>query len=126
MRKVLRGGIYYADLNSSIGSVQSGIRPVLILQNEIYNNTSSTTIVAPLSRYRKSKVFRPSHIVIYRKDGLKHDSIVLLEQLRVIDKKQIKAYLTKIDDEIMHRVEFALLDTVEIDISKLCLFKWRS
>lgn len=90
---VLRGEIYYADLDPVIGSEQGGIRPVVILQNNVGNRFSPTTIIAPIS----SKIYKsslPTHSYVSKRNGIHKDSIVLLEQIRIIDKTRL---LEKID-----------------------------
>lgn len=99
-----RGEIYYADLSPVIGSEQGGIRPVLILQNDIGNKHSPTTIVAPLTTViTKAKL--PTHICI-RSHG--RDSICLLEQIRTIDKRRIKEYVNTVTPKEMDEVSRAV------------------
>jgi mRNA interferase MazF len=81
-----RGQVYYADLGEGIGSEQGGLRPVLIIQNDIGNKHSTTTIIAPLTTQVKTKL--PTHCNVMLPNGRK--SIVLLEQIRIIDKKRIQ------------------------------------
>ncbi len=97
-----RGEIYYADLNPVIGSEQGGIRPVLIIQNDIGNYFSKTTIVAPLTTKRNQKLNIPTHYILSC-PGTKSCSIsiVLLEQIRVIDKSRLKQYVGTVDEENM-------------------------
>ena len=87
---IRRGDIFYADLSPVIGSEQGGLRPVLIVQNDVGNKYSPTVIAAAItSRLGKTKL--PTHIDIYAKDvGLSKDSVILLEQIRTIDKKRLK------------------------------------
>ncbi len=105
---VKRGDIFYADLSPVIGSEQGGIRPVLIVQNDIGNKFSPTVIVAAItSQINKSKL--PTHIEIGAKDfGLAKDSVILLEQVRTIDKKRLREKIGKLDDELMENVNEAL------------------
>ena len=105
---VKRGEIYYADLSPVVGSEQGGIRPVLIVQNDIGNRHSPTVIAAAItSRLDKAKL--PTHISLDAAScGLTKDSIVLLEQIRTIDKRRLKDRMGAIDHESMDRVDNAL------------------
>ncbi|MCR5717890.1 MAG: type II toxin-antitoxin system PemK/MazF family toxin [Oscillospiraceae bacterium] len=105
---VKRGEIYYADLSPVVGSEQGGIRPVLIVQNDIGNRHSPTVIAAAItSRLDKAKL--PTHISLHADScGLSKDSIVLLEQIRTIDKRRLKDRMGSIDRESMNRVDNAL------------------
>ncbi len=108
MQSVKRGDIFYADLSPVVGSEQGGIRPVLVLQNDIGNKHSPTVIVAAItSQINKSKL--PTHLSI-RADqfGIAKDSVVLLEQLRTIDKKRLREKVCHIDHENMKKVDYAL------------------
>jgi len=105
---VKRGEIYYADLSPVVGSEQGGIRPVLIVQNDVGNRYSPTVIAAAITSQReKSKL--PTHIELEsRSCGLSKDSIVLLEQIRTIDKKRLKERMGRIDDNYMGMIDRAL------------------
>ncbi|MBQ9938825.1 MAG: type II toxin-antitoxin system PemK/MazF family toxin [Oscillospiraceae bacterium] len=105
---VKRGEIYYADLSPVVGSEQGGIRPVLIVQNDVGNRYSPTVIAAAITSQReKSKL--PTHIELEsRSCGLSKDSIVLLEQIRTIDKKRLKERMGRIDDNSMGMIDRAL------------------
>ena len=108
MIAVKRGDIYYADLSPIVGSEQGGIRPVLVLQNDIGNKYSPTVIVAAItSQINKSKL--PTHLSI-RADqfGIAKDSVVLLEQLRTIDKKRLRERVCHIDTDNMKKIDYAL------------------
>ncbi len=106
---VKRGEIYYADLSPVVGSEQGGIRPVLIVQNDVGNKYSPTVIAAAItSQINKAKM--PTHIEIdAREYGLAKDSVILLEQVRTIDKKRLKEKIGKIDDKLMEKVNDALV-----------------
>lgn len=94
---VYRGEVYYADLSPVIGSEQGGLRPVLIIQNNIGNKHSPTTIVAPItSRFTKKSL--PTHIPLSN-CGLEKDSIVLCEQLRTIDKRRLREKMGEMDEK---------------------------
>ncbi|MBE6623493.1 MAG: type II toxin-antitoxin system PemK/MazF family toxin [Ruminococcaceae bacterium] len=105
---VKRGDIYYADLSPVVGSEQGGTRPVLIIQNDVGNKFSPTVIAAAItSKTDKSKL--PTHIDVYaEKYGLARDSVILLEQIRTIDKKRLKEKMGHLDDDLMNRVNSAL------------------
>lgn len=105
---IKRGEIYYADLSPVVGSEQGGIRPVLILQNDIGNRYSPTIIVAAItSRTDKAKL--PTHIALEgERHGLPKDSIILLEQIRTIDKRRLKDKLGGLTPPVMSRVEDGL------------------
>ena len=111
---VKRGEIYYADLSPVVGSEQGGIRPVLIVQNDVGNKHSPTVIAAAITSQRdKSRM--PTHIELQaEKCGLARDSIVLLEQIRTIDKKRLKDKVCHLDDEIMKKVNIGLKISLEL------------
>ena len=106
---VKRGDIYYADLSPVIGSEQGGVRPVLVVQNDIGNKYSPTVIAAAItSQINKAKM--PTHIEIDAKGyGLSKDSVILLEQIRTIDKKRLKEKIGKADENLMKKINEALL-----------------
>ena len=106
MKTVYRGEVYYAELSPVIGSEQGGIRPVLILQNNTGNRHSPTTIIAPITSVQK-KSSLPTHIVIDY-DFLESVSVVLLEQIRTIDKERLSDCLGRISVQDMQRVEAAM------------------
>ena len=106
---VKRGDMFYADLSPVIGSEQGGIRPVLIIQNDVGNKYSPTVIVSAItSQLNKSRL--PTHIELDSKEfGLKSDSVVLAEQIRTIDKSRLKEKIGHIkDDKIMNRINNAI------------------
>lgn len=105
---VKRGDIYYADLSPVVGSEQGGVRPVLIIQNDIGNKYSPTVIAAAItSQINKAKM--PTHIELSAKEyGLNKDSVVLLEQIRTIDKKRLREKTGHLDDKLMSSVNSAL------------------
>ncbi|MCI8922786.1 MAG: type II toxin-antitoxin system PemK/MazF family toxin [Lachnospiraceae bacterium] len=109
-----RGDIYYADLRPVIGSEQGGIRPVLIVQNDVGNRHSPTIICAAItSKLNKAKL--PTHIELSagRYDMVK-DSVILLEQLRTIDKKRLKDKVCHLDEDIMKEVNRGLMVSLEL------------
>ncbi len=105
---VKRGDIYYADLSPVVGSEQGGVRPVLIVQNDVGNKYSPTVIAAAItSQINKAKM--PTHIELKAQDyGLHKDSVILLEQIRTIDKKRLRERIGQLDGALMERVNGAL------------------
>lgn len=105
---VKRGDIFYADLSPVIGSEQGGTRPVLVVQNDVGNKFSPTVIIAAItSQINKAKL--PTHIEISAHDvGLLKDSVILLEQVRTIDKKRLREKIGRLDDEQLAAVDEAL------------------
>ncbi len=105
---VKRGDIYYADLSPVVGSEQGGVRPVLIIQNDVGNKYSPTVIATAItSQINKAKM--PTHIELDANEyGLSKDSVVLAEQIRTIDKRRLKEKIGHIDEELMTRVNEAL------------------
>ena len=105
---IKRGDIYYADLSPVVGSEQGGVRPVLIIQNDIGNKYSPTVIATAItSQINKAKM--PTHIELYANEyGLSKDSVVLAEQIRTIDKKRLKEKIGHLDDKLMTKVNAAL------------------
>ncbi|MBQ6569245.1 MAG: type II toxin-antitoxin system PemK/MazF family toxin [Clostridia bacterium] len=105
---IKRGDIYYADLSPVVGSEQGGIRPVLIVQNDVGNKFSPTVIAAAITS-QKDKTRLPTHIRLYSDScGLARDSTVLLEQIRTLDKRRLKEHMGRIDTGSMERVDRAL------------------
>lgn len=105
---IKRGDIYYADLSPVIGSEQGGIRPVLVIQNDVGNKYSPTVIVAAItSQINKSKL--PTHFDLSSVDyGLAKDSVVLLEQLRTIDKKRLREHVCHLSEEAMKAIDYSI------------------
>lgn len=112
---IRRGDVYYADLRPVIGSEQGGVRPVLIIQNNIGNKHSPTVICAAItSKMNKAKL--PTHIELDSgRYEMVRDSVVLLEQLRTIDKKRLKDKVCHLDQDIMEKVNRGLLISLELD-----------
>ena len=105
---VKRGDIYYADLSPVVGSEQGGLRPVLIIQNDVGNRYSPTVIAAAITS-RMGKTRLPTHIDIYAdKAGLSKDSVVLLEQIRTLDKQRLKEKMGHLDDGMMNEINNAI------------------
>ena len=111
---IKRGDIYYADLRPVIGSEQGGIRPVLIIQNDVGNRHSPTVICAAItSKMNKAKL--PTHIEISASScDIVRDSVILLEQLRTIDKQRLKDKVCHLDGEILQKVNQALCISLEL------------
>ena len=105
---VKRGDIYYADLSPVVGSEQGGLRPVLIIQNDVGNRYSPTVIAAAITS-RLSKTRLPTHIdIMADKVGLAKDSVVLLEQIRTLDKRRLKEKMGHLDESVMNKVNSAI------------------
>lgn len=104
---IKRGQIYYADLSPVIGSEQGGVRPVLILQNDVGNKHSPTTIIAPITKAHK-KSGLPTHCFISKECGLVCDSIIELEQIRTIDKCRLLKYVGTVAKEDIAEIEKCL------------------
>ena len=112
---IKRGDIFYADLRPVVGSEQGGVRPVLIIQNDIGNKHSPTVICAAItSQMNKAKL--PTHVELdSSRYALVKDSVVLLEQLRTIDKKRLRDKVCHLDREILRKVERALLISLDLN-----------
>ena len=112
---IRRGDIYYADLRPVVGSEQGGVRPVLIIQNDIGNKHSPTVICAAItSKMNKAKL--PTHVELNtRRCDMVRDSVILLEQLRTIDKQRLRERICHIDDELPERVNRALMVSLELN-----------
>jgi mRNA interferase MazF len=111
-RRVLRGDIYRADLNPVVGSEQGGVRPALVIQNYIGNKYSPTVIVAAITS--RDKPCLPTHISLTGLQALEHNSVVLLEQIRTIDKIRLAEYIGSVDTETMKAVDAALAVSVSL------------
>ena len=112
MYEVRKGEIYYADLSPVVGSEQGGIRPVVILQNDKGNHYSPTTIIAAVTSRRKKK-YLPTHIEI-KNPKLKRKSVVMLEQIRTIDKDRLLEYVGKVDDNTIQKIDKAVKISFEV------------
>jgi mRNA interferase MazF len=112
---VKRGDIFYADLSPVVGSEQGGVRPVLVVQNDVGNRYSPTVIcVAITSQINKAKL--PTHIEIACDSySLVRDSVILCEQVRTIDKKRLREKICRLDDHLMYRVDKALYISFGLD-----------
>lgn len=112
---VKRGDIYYADLRPVVGSEQGGVRPVLIIQNDTGNKHSPTVICAAItSKMNKAKL--PTHVELScGRYHLVKDSVILLEQVRTIDKRRLKEKVCHLDEEVLKKVDRALVISLELD-----------
>lgn len=105
---VKRGDIYYADLSPVVGSEQGGVRPVLIVQNDTGNRYSPTVIAAAITS-QTNKARLPTHISLSAPDcGLPRDSVVLLEQIRTLDKRRLRERMGRVEGELMGKVDAAI------------------
>ena len=105
---VKRGDIFYADLSPVVGSEQGGVRPVLIVQNDTGNKHSPTVIAAAITS-QTGTARRPTHLTLASHScGLPTDSVVLLEQIRTLDKKRLREHMGKVDDQVRRRVDNAI------------------
>ena len=111
---VKRGDIFYADLSPVVGSEQGGVRPVIVIQNDVGNKYSPTVIIAAItSQINKAKL--PTHVEISSEEyGLNKDSVVLLEQIRTVDKRRLKEKIGHMSDEDMIKVDKSLLISLEL------------
>ena len=112
---IRRGDIFYADLSPVVGSEQGGVRPVLVIQNNVGNRHSPTVICAAItSKMNKAKL--PTHVELNtRRCDMVKDSVILLEQLRTIDKQRLRERICHIDDELLERVNRALMVSLELN-----------
>ena len=113
-RIIKRGDIYYAELNPVIGSEQGGIRPILIISNDTGNRYSPTVIIAAITGKTHTKAKLPTHTEVKNFEGLDRDSIVLLEQIRTVDKKRLKQYMGIMPAVAMARVDKAIAISIGI------------
>lgn len=112
--EVNRGDIYYADLSPVVGSEQGGVRPVLVVQNDVGNKYSPTVIIAAITS-QLSKAKLPTHIELDKdKYSLAKDSVILLEQIRTLDKRRLKEKICTIDNLTMQRVDVAIMISLGI------------
>ena len=117
---VRRGDIYYADLSPVVGSEQGGVRPVLIVQNDVGNRYSPTVIAAAITS-QTGKARLPTHIEVHTDSGLAKSSIVLLEQIRTLDKRRLRECMGTLDSKSMQQVNKALSVSFGLDPSRRTL-----
>ena len=108
-KNITRGDIFYANLDGTIGSEQSGIRPVIVVQNDIGNKYSPTTIIVPLTKKVRLKINQPTHFWINPFGNIRFDSIVLTEQIRVIDKSRLKEKIGVMNNKAMQEIDKKIL-----------------
>ncbi len=113
MNTISKGDIYYASLDPIVGSEQNGTRPVVIIQNDIGNKYSPTVLVAPLTSKVKSKHNLPTHVLV-KSDHIKHNSIVLLEQIRVLDKSRLISYVDTLTKEEIKKLDIGIIKSFNI------------
>ena len=110
---IKRGDIFYADLDPIIGSEQGGVRPVVVVQNNVGNRYSPTVVVLPVSSAKKN--YLPTHIHVCGSKMLPKNSIVLAEQIRTIDRNRLKSYVGSVGFEIMKKVDKAVKISIGVD-----------
>ena len=108
-KNITRGDIFYANLDGTIGSEQSGIRPVIVVQNDVGNKYSPTTIIVPLTKKVRLKINQPTHFWINPFGNIRFDSIVLTEQIRVIDKSRLKEKIGVMNNKAMQEIDNKIL-----------------
>ena len=113
-RTYLRGDMYYADLGWGIGSEQTGNRPAVIIQNDVGNRHSPTVIVAAITSRSPQKSKLPTHYYIEAGHGLEHPSIILLEQIRTIDKRRLGRFIGRMDEEQIVGMNHALAISLDL------------
>ena len=111
MREIIRGDLFYADLEPVRGSEQGGYRPVVVVQNNVGNQHSPTGIVAPVTSRRK-KANMPTHVDLFQINGLEKQSVILLEQTRTLDKSRLGNYIGQLPSDLMNNVNQALVISV--------------
>lgn len=107
-RKIRRGDMFYTSLPCGLGSEQGGRRPVLVVSNDVDNRFSHTVVVAVMTSRTESKVKMPTHCFVKRQQGLKCDSLVMLEQIRTLDKAYLDEYIGTLGEAVMRRVNRAI------------------
>ena len=113
MNTINKGDIYYASLDPIVGSEQNWTRPVVIIQNDIGNKYSPTVLVAPLTSRVKSKPHLPTHVLV-KSEHIKHNSIVLLEQIRVLDKSRLISYVDTLTKEEIRKLDIGIIKSFNI------------
>ena len=112
-----RGDIYLADLNPVIGAELGGVRPVLVLQNNVGNHYAPTLIVVPMTSNILKKPKQPTHFLLKKTNGLSMASMVILEQIKTLDKRRIIKYMGKVDHEILESPEFLRCISVSLALN---------
>lgn len=119
MRTIRRGDIYYANLYPIVGCEQDGTRPVVVIQNEIANIYSPVVIIAPITSKVDTKPKLSTHALIKANGRITHDSIILAEQIRVLDKSRLKSYICTLNESQMRDTDRAILNAFGIDLNRL-------
>ena len=114
MNKISKGDIYYASLDPIVGSEQNGTRPVVIIQNDIGNKYSPTVLVAPITTKIKTKAYLPTHVFIKSSEHIKHNSIALLEQIRVLDKSRLISYVDSLKKDEIKKIDIGIIKAFNI------------
>lgn len=115
-RRIKRGDIYYANLYPIIGCEQDGIRPVVVIQNEMANEYSPVVLIAPLTSRVDSKPKLGTHVYVDKNGKIAHNSIILMEQIRVLDKSRLGSYICTLNKEKLQEIDKALICSFQIDI----------
>lgn len=119
MSKIKKGGIYWAELSPVVGSEQYGLRPILVIQNDIANQYGPTVIVCVVTKQHKGKYPTQVELKKAKYPGLINDSVAMLEQIRTLDKERIMDKMDHLDEEDMDKVEKAILTSFNIDVESL-------
>ena len=114
MQSLRRGSIFFAYLNPVMGSEQGGLRPVVIIQNDIGNYYSDTTVVAIVTKASHRKPDLPTHVFIKSRAGLKFDSVIMTEQIRTIDNIRLKSYVGNLDERELFLLDKAIKISLQI------------
>ena len=115
-RRIKRGDIYYANLYPIIGCEQDGIRPVVVIQNEMANAYSPLVLIAPLTSRVSTKPKLGTHVYIKKNGKITHDSIIQMEQIRVLDKSRLGSFVCTLSSDILQEIDKALICSFQIDI----------
>lgn len=115
-RAIKRGDVYYANLYPIIGCEQDGIRPVVVIQNEMANVYSPVVLIAPLTSRVNSKPKLGTHVYLKKDGKITHDSIIQMEQIRVLDKSRLGSYICTLNTDILQEIDKALICSFQIDI----------
>lgn len=115
-RRIKRGDVYYANLYPIIGCEQDGIRSVVVIQNEIANEYSLVVLIAPLTSRVDSKPKLGTHVYVDKNGKITHNSIILMEQIRVLDKSRLGSYICTLNKEKLQEIDKALICSFQIDI----------
>ncbi len=111
--EIKRGDMYYADLHPVIGSEQGGVRPVVVIQNNVGNHYSPTVIVAAITGRNKKGM--PTHVNIHEQPGLRKTSVAMLEQIRTVDRERLQDYIGQMDKQTMHDIDQAIAVSFGLD-----------